>query len=137
MKDKGNSNSPITYNQLTVGYEFPPTSYELDSLLISEYLEAVGEHNFPATGFAPPLAIAAYAITAMADSFLLPGGVIHASQELEFFKLVPVGAKIECHNRVAQKLDRGKTHLLAIEFNAFDEDREQVLSGKATLVLSD
>ena len=137
MKDKGNSNLPITYDQLTTGYEFPPANYELDSLLISKYVEAVGEHDSLTAEFAPPLAIAAYAITAMADSFLLPGGVIHASQELEFFKLVPIGTKIECHSRVAQKLDRGKTHLLAIEFNAFDQERERVLVGKATLVLSD
>ena len=137
MKNKGNKSLPITYDELVLGYEFPPASYELNSSVISKYLEATGEQDSLTMEFVPPLAIAAYTIAAMSGLFLLPPGVIHASQDLEFLKLVPIGTKMECHNRVTQKLDRGKMHLLAIEFNVFDQDREKVLVGKATLVLSD
>lgn len=137
MENKGNISLPIKYDQLTTGYEFPPASYELSSSIISKYLEAVGERDPLAREFVPPVAIAAYAISAMSGWFVLPSGVIHASQELESFKLVPIGTRIECHGRVGQKMDRGKMHLLAIEFDAFDQERERVLSGKATLILSD
>ena len=137
MKNKGNLSLPITYEQLTSGYEFPQARYELGLSVISKYLEAVGEQDPLTAEFVSPLAVAAYTITAMSDSLILPAGVIHASQELEFIRLVPIGTKIECHSRVAQKLDRGKTHLLAIEFDVFDQGREKVLSGKATLLLSD
>ena len=83
----------------------------------------------------PPLAIAAYVMTALSKSVILPPGSIHASQELEFFKLVPVGTSISCRSRVAQKLNRGKLHLLMIELEALNRDEEKVLSGKATLIL--
>ena len=39
MNNKGNISLPITYDQLTVGYEFPPASYELGSSVVSKYLE--------------------------------------------------------------------------------------------------
>ena len=136
MKNKGNMSLPITYEKLPLGYEFPPVSHELNSSVVSKYVEAVGGQDSLTAEFVPPLAVAAYTIAAMSDSLILPG-VIHASQDLEFFKLVPIGTRIECHSKVAQKLDRGKMHLLAIEFNVFDQDREKVQSGKATLVLSD
>ena len=82
-----------------------------------------------------PLAIAAYAMAALAKSLVLPPGSIHAAQELEFHKLVPVGTSISCRGRVAQKLSRGKLNMLVIEIEALDQCEEKVLSGKATLIL--
>ena len=133
MQNKGNSGLPLSFDQLVAGYEFPPASYELDAPLISKYLEATGRGG--ETEAVPPLAIAAYAMNALSKSLVLPPGSIHASQELEFFKLVPIGTTISCHSRVAQKIERGKLHLLTIEFDALNQDKEKVLSGKATLVL--
>ena len=138
MQNTGNSELPLSFDQLVAGYEFPPISYELNASIISKYLEAVGRRSGqhpPAPEFVPPLAIAAYVMTALSKSLVLPPGSIHASQELEFFKLVPIGTTINCQGRVAQKLNRGKLHLLTIELNALNQDKEKVLSGKATLVL--
>jgi hypothetical protein len=127
----------IAYEELTPGYEFPPASYELSASLISQYLEAVDSPNElkPLGKFTPPLAIAACAMTAMAGSLSLPLGSIHASQEFEFFKLVPVGATINCQAKVTRKLTRGKMHMLVLDLNVFDQNREKVQSGKATIVL--
>ena len=128
----------MTFEQLAAGYEFPPSSYELKSSVISKYLEAVGKpskQNSPAPEFVPPMAIAAYMMTAVSQSLSLPPGSIHVSQELEFFKLVPVGSTINCRGRVAQKLNRGKLHLLAIELDAQNQDQEKVLSGQATIIV--
>ena len=122
----------VGYEGLTPGYEFPPASYELSASLISKYLKAVDSSGVE---FVPPLAIAAYAMTAMAGSLSLPPGSIHASQELEFFKLVPVGDVIDCQARVARKLTRGKLHMLVLELNVFDQNKEKVQSGKATVML--
>jgi len=129
--------SAISFEQLVAGYEFPPTSYTLDAPIISKYLEAVGEgeQQSQQPEFVPPLAMAAYTLKAMSESLTLPAGTIHASQDLEFLKLAPVGTTIDCHARVAQKLQRGKLNMLIIEIEALDQDRERVLSGKATLVL--
>ena len=125
----------INYEELIPGYEFPPASYELSASLVSKYLQAV---NSAGDGFVPPLAITACVIATMADSFSLPPGTvaIHASQELEFFKLVPIGATIECHTRVAQKITRGKMSMLILELDIFDQGKEKVQSGKTTIALT-
>jgi hypothetical protein len=124
----------ISYEELIPGYKFPTATYELSASLVSKYLKAV---DSPGDGFVPPLAITACAITAMTGSFSLPSGtmVIHASQELEFFKLVPIGATIECHIGVVQKITRGKMGMLILEFEVLDKVKEKVQSGRATIAL--
>jgi len=124
----------ISYEELIPGYKFPTANYELSASLVSKYLKAVDSAG---DGFVPPLAITACAIAAMTGSFSLPSGtiVIHASQELEFFKLVPIGATIECHIGVAQKITRGKMSMLILEFEVSDKGKEKVQSGRATIAL--
>ena len=126
-----------SYEELVPGYEFPPASYELSDSLISKYLKAVDSPEEVKTlgKFVPPLAISAYAMAATAGSLSLPPGAIHTSQELEFFKLLPIGATIDCHARIARKLTRGKLRMLVLELNVFDQSRERVQSGKATIML--
>jgi hypothetical protein len=124
----------ISYEELIPGYKFPPATYELSTSLVSKYLNAVGSAG---DEFVPPLAITACAIAAMTGSLSLPPGTIaiHASQELEFFKLVPIGAAIECHTTVAQKITRGKMSMLILELEVLDKGKEKVQSGKATIAL--
>ena len=124
----------ISYEELIPGYKFPPATYELSTSLVSKYLNAVGSAG---DEFVPPLAITACAIAAMTGSLSLPPGTIaiHASQELEFFKLVPIGATIECHTTVAQKITRGKMSMLILELEILDKGKEKVQSGKATVAL--
>jgi len=124
----------ISYEELIPGYKFPPATYELSTSLVSKYLNAVGSAG---DEFVPPLAITACAIAAMTGSLSLPPGTIaiHASQELEFFKLVPIGATIECHTTVAQKITRGKMSMLILELEVLDKGKEKVQSGKATIAL--
>jgi hypothetical protein len=124
----------ISYEELIPGYEFPPATYELSVSLVSKYLKAVDSEG---DGFVPPLAITACAIASMTESLSLPSGaiVIHASQELEFFKLVPIGDTIECRTEVAQKITRGKMSMLILGLEVFDKGREKVQSGRATIAL--
>lgn len=128
------SGKTTSYEELIPGYEFPPATYELSASFVSKYLKAVDSAG---DGFVPPLAITACAIAAMAGSFSMPSGTIaiHASQELEFFKLVPIGVTIECHTRVAQKITRGKMSMLILELEVFDKGKEKVQSGRATIAL--
>jgi hypothetical protein len=128
------SDEAISYEELTQGYKFPPATYELNVSLVSKYLKAV---DGAGDGFVPPLAITACAMAAMTGSFSLPAGtmVIHAAQELEFFKLVPIGATIECHSEVARKITRGKMSMLILELEVFDKGKEKVQSGRATIAL--
>jgi hypothetical protein len=124
----------ISYDDLTPGYRFPSRTFELDTTFVSKYLTAIdGESD----GFVPPLAITACAIAAMTKSVPLPPDTIaiHASQELKFFKAVPIGATIECHIGVLQKISRGRMNMLILELEVHDRDKEKVQSGKATIAL--
>ena len=125
----------MNYEELVPGYEFPSTKYELSASLVSKYLRAVDGLD---AGFVPPLAITAYALAALAKFFTPPPGtmVIHASQELEFFKLVTIGTVVECHARLAKKISRGKMTMMLLELDVFDQSKEKVQSGKTTLALS-
>ena len=129
------SDKAISYEELIPGYKFPPTTYELSSSFVSKYLKAVDSAG---AGFVPPLAITALAIATMAGAIPLPPSTvaIHASQELEFFKLVPIGTTIECHTQVAQKIARGKMGMLILELEVFNQSKEKVQSGKTTIALS-
>ena len=132
MLDRSNNKPSISYEELTPGYEFPPAGFELSTSLISKYLMAVDSRGGE---FVPPLAIAAYAMTAMSSSLLLPPGTIHASQELELYKLVPMGTIVNCQAKVARKLSRGQMRMLVLELNIRDENGEMVQLGRATVML--
>ena len=124
----------ISYEELTPGYKFPPTTYELSDSFTAKYLKAVDSAG---AGFVPPLAVTACAIAAMTKSIAIPPGAvaIHASQELEFFKLVPIGTTIECHIGVAQKITRGKMTMVILGLEVFDKGKEKVQSGRATIAV--
>ena len=124
----------VTYEEMLPGYKFPPASYVMSPALVSKYLTAV---DGAGDGFVPPLAMTAVAIATMAGSIQLAPGVvaIHASQELEFFRLVPVGATVECHITVAQKMARGKMTMLILALEIYEQGKDRVQSGKATVAL--
>jgi len=124
------------FGQLTAGYEFPSVSYELSETAISGYITAVDRQKEGVlSGFAPPMFIAARSLTVLSELVSSLAGSIHAAQEFEFLRLVLVGTTIECHGRVVQNLRHGKLHLLVIGLDVFNQDKEQVLAGKATLIL--
>jgi acyl dehydratase len=136
MESKENDSSVMSLDQLPTGYEFPFVSYELNRDLVGKYLAAVDEQeDFLTVGIVPPLAIAASAMTAVSKSIKVPPGSIHASQDFEFLKPVPVGATISCGGKVAQKLERGRLKLIGIEIQALDQDQKAVLTGKATIAV--
>jgi hypothetical protein len=125
---------PISYEELTSGYKFPPATYELSASFVSKYLTAVDGSG---DGFVPPLAITACAIAAMTKTIPVPAGTvaIHAAQELEFLKPVQIDATIDCHIGVAQKIARGKMSMLILDLEIFDKGKEKVQAGRATIAL--
>jgi len=125
----------ISYEELIPGYKFSPVTYQLSPSFVSKYLQAV---DGTAGEFVPPLAIAACAIAGMTKSVPIPSGAvaIHASQEVEFFKPVVVGATVECQIKVMQKIARGKMTMLVLELEVLDQGKEKVQSGRATVALT-
>jgi len=125
------------YYHLTLGHEFPPQSYLLDSQTISNYLDAVKEFSdlFRGEGLVPPMAVAALAMAALSSSITLPPGTVHVSQELDFLGLVRVGDTITCQSKVSRKVDRGGMHLVSTDLTVFNQNKTRVLTGRVGFVL--
>lgn len=122
----------VTYDDLTPGHEFPPVHYSLGPEVVEPYVEAVGASQ---RAHVPPLAVAARAIASLGDLMSLPAGTIHAAQDFEFYRLVPVGARVSCVASVVRKLSRGGVRMLTLEINVSDESGTAVQKGRSTIVL--
>jgi len=123
---------PADYDSLTPGQAFPRVEYTLDAATVELYVESVGA---TLTGHVPPLAVAARAIASLGGLISLPPGTIHASQDFEFNRLVPVGATVTCQATVLRKLSRGPMRMLTLETIIEDEAGQPVQKGRSTIVL--
>jgi hypothetical protein len=127
----------IDYYQLTVGFEFPPQSYTMDAGLVALYLEATRDslELYRSGGLVPPMAVTAYAMTALSRAVTLPSGTIHVSQELDFLKAVKIGDAITCRSKVSRKVDRAGMRLMNIDISVSNQNTETVLTGKVGFIL--
>ena len=127
----------VSYSKLEAGYEFPPSSFKLDSSIVATYLQSVEETSslYQDTELVPPMAVAAYAMAAMSESISLPPGTIHVSQEFEFIDVVSIKDTITSYAKVSRRQDRAKFHLLTVDLNVFNQNQERVLAGKTSFVL--
>ena len=134
----------VQCDQLDTGYEFPPTSYNLDAETIAKYLEAVGESSSlywqsdnpqALTGLVPPMAITTYAMTMLLQELSLPPGSIHVTQEIEFLKAIEVGTRITCQAKVSRSWKRDKFHLLTVDLSILNQSKELIQSGKVGFIL--
>jgi acyl dehydratase len=122
---------------IAVGFEFPSKTYALDSALVMAYLQAVKESHalYSVHNLAPPLAIAAYAMTALAESSTFPAGTVHVTQELDFLKEVQVGETITCRSKVTRRLDRAGMRIMTTEIQVFNREEQKVLAARVGFVL--
>ena len=127
----------IEYADLVPGYEFPSSKYKMDASAVATYLRAVEETSslYQNTGLVPPMAVAAYAMAALAKDISLPPGTIHVSQELEFWDTVSIKDTLTSQAKVSRKQNRGKFNLLAVDINVFNQRQKTVLSGKTRFIL--
>ena len=127
----------IDYMDLSTGYEFEPSDFRLNSESVMAYLDAVeGDRQiYEKDGIIPPMAIAALAMTAMAEGMSLPPGAIHVSQDLQFLSLVDIDETLTSHARVNRKVERGKFHMLTIGINVYDQKLMPVLTGEIGFIL--
>jgi acyl dehydratase len=122
----------LSFSDLEAGYEFPLAEFTPDKKTVEKYLSTV---EGPEHDCIPPLAVSALALISLTESINLPPGSIHASQEFNFLKAVPVGTKLGCQTIVTRKTARSSMNMLVLEMNVFDNDGEKVQSGKTTIIL--
>ncbi len=105
--------------------------------MVSDYLRAVGETSelYQQEQLVPPLAITAFAMSALSEGLTLPSGTIHVAQELEFRVLVRIGDTITCKSKVSRKVDRAGMHIMSTDIEVLNQKQETVLIGRVGFVL--
>ena len=127
----------IDFSILTTGYEFEPSVFRLDKKAVMAYLDAVegDKQIYEKDGIVPPMAVAALAMTAMAEGMSLPPGAIHVSQDLQFHAIVSFDETLTSYAKVNRKVERGKFHMLTIGTNVYNQKQIPVLSGETGFIL--
>ena len=129
----------IDYSSLQPGQRLSHELLTLDADSIAAYVDAVGDSSRPTSAdgapLAPPMAIAALALSAVINALQIPGGTIHAGQELDFRKAMPVGATLAHTATLAQNSMRRGWRFLVVNLTAADGDGNAVMSGKSTIML--
>ena len=122
---------------LPVGYEFATVRFQIQSREVDLYLQAVGESDplFRQQGVVPPTALAAYALGGILREINLPPGAIHAAQEMSFSGAVSPDDTIVFRARLTQNSVWGGWRFLAIDFSGVNEDKEQVIQGRSTVII--
>ena len=127
------------YATLEVGQTVSSRTFPLDAETVVAYVEAVDDRSMEwgerGNGLVPPTAVAALALRGVIDDLGIPGGTVHAGQELEIAGAVRVGQTVECKATVAQNSVRGGARFVSVSFNVTDDGGRAVMSGKSALVL--
>jgi N-terminal half of MaoC dehydratase len=124
------------------GHEFSATRFRLGADDVRRYLEAVEDrsnaygHGPEGPAWVPPLAVAALALRAVLEQVELPAGALHAGQEVEFRRPVPVGASLRLQARVAQRSEMRGAVVSVIEFDVRqDGSTAPAVVGRATVIV--
>ena len=131
---------PVDYSRLAPGALVSNRSYVLDDDMVRRYAEAVGDRSrlhSPDGGaeLAPPMAIAALSLRGVVNDLEIPGGTLHAGQELEFVEAVPVGGTLDCRAAVLQNSVRGGWRFIVVGLEVGNGRGDTVLQGKSTIML--
>jgi hypothetical protein len=123
------------------GHELPAARFRLSADDVRRYLEAVEDRSSAyglgpdGPAWVPPLAVAALALRAILEQVELPPGALHASQEVEFRRPVPVGASLHSRARVAQRSEMRGAVISVIEFDVTEEGASApAVVGRATIM---
>lgn len=124
-------------NQLKTGYEFPQSTFKLDTDTINSYMKAVDDNSFPyqEMNIVPPMAIAAITMGILSEEINLPSGTVHVSQEFVFSDVANFNDTLTVGAKIIRNLSRGKFHMLDIALTIQSYDNRTVLTGKTSFIL--
>ena len=130
----------VNYAELAPGQEISSRTVVLDAATVSRYVEAVEDRSAgPASeigsGPTPPMAIAALTLRGVLTDLAIPGGTVHAGQELEFKAVVRVGETLACRATLAQNSVRGDWRFMVVRVRAEDSTGRVVMEGKSTIMV--
>ena len=131
---------PVDYSALRPGQKVSEQCYVLDDSLVSSYVDAVKDETRLSSSedgrpLAPPMAVAALSLRGVVQDLAIPGGTLHAGQEIEFRRSVHVGAKLECSATLTQNSVRGGWRFMVVELEVEDGAGRSVMTGKSTIMI--
>ena len=118
--------------RLKPGSSSPNGRYFLDADTVAAYVEAVGDTSRPwaQDGAVPPMAVAALGLRGVIEDLSIPGGTVHAGQELQFGGAVEVGETLSCKATVAQNsCPRCGARFVAVALVVHDGRGREVMIG--------
>lgn len=130
----------IDYGDLTVGQKISDRTHLLDAELVSRYADAVEDRatlhsSVDGRPLVPPMAVAALSLRGVVQDLEIPGGTLHAGQELEFRGAVGVGTALDCSATLVQNSVRGEWRFLVVELEVVDSAGLVVMTGKSTIIV--
>lgn len=132
----------IDYSSLKTGDVISQQRYLLDTDKVGRYMAAVADGSGPLLDpsdgqeVVPPMAIAALSLRGVVNDLKIPGGTLHAGQELEFVQPVKVGTSLECRATLVQNSVRGGWRIMVVRLSVeAPTSRGEVLTGKSTITL--
>ena len=130
----------VDYAELVPGQEISSQTVVLDTATVSRYVEAVEDRSAGPTSElggspTPPMAIAALTLRGVLTDLAIPGGAVHAGQELEFKGAVRVGETLACRATLAQNSVRGDWRFMVVRVQAEDSTGRVVMEGKSTIMV--
>ena len=127
----------MDYATLETGQLISERTVLLDADTVAAYVDAVGDTSRPWAqhGEVPPMAVAALGLSRVIDDLSIPGGTVHAGQELQFGGVVAVGETLWCRATVAQNNVRGGARFVAVALAVHDGRGREVMTGRSTLVV--
>lgn len=127
----------MDYSELKTGQKLATRKYRLTADAVSKYIDAVGDASMSYVGedLIPATAVAALSLRGIIEDLAIPGGTVHAGQELEYMKMVNTEQELFCTATVVQNSVRGKSRFLSVEALVKDEDGHVVMKGKSTIIV--
>ena len=127
------------YGELKPGTQVSRKIYDLEPDLVSDYVDAVQHENGlleddQGRELAPPMAVAALSIRGAVEDLRIPGGTLHAGQEIGFTRAVAVGTRLVCVATLTQNSVRGDWRFLVVDCSVTEDDSE-VMTGKSTIMI--
>ena len=130
----------LDYSNLVSGQKISDRTYVLDTASVTKYLGAVKDQSgiFPHAedgATTVPMAIAALSLRGVVKDLNIPGGTLHAGQELEFLQIVPIGSTLKCEASVEQNSVRGEWRFFVVHLTVKNQSGDEVMKGKSTLMI--
>lgn len=119
----------------TIHLKIEPTSIGKET--VREYMNAVGDNLqlYQELHALPPNALAAYVLRELINKMNLPAGTIHASQEIESLRIIPIEEILYCDMTISKPKRRKGLNTISAEFIVKDAEANDLLRGKSLVLI--